>query len=160
MIGDKWEMCHVAIAVDDLDEAIERYSATLGVGFSEILSFAGMPLVRPDGGELHTDIRVAWSVGNEPPIELMQGPAGSLWEVAAGEDRMHHTAFWVDDLEAESKRLEEAGMELQLTLAPGNPPKGMAYHLAPTGFRIELMRTQDREAVDRWRNGAPLELDW
>jgi catechol 2,3-dioxygenase-like lactoylglutathione lyase family enzyme len=160
MIGDQWSMCHVAIAVDDLEAAMEHYGSTLGVGFSEILSFAGMPLVRPDGGEAHNDVRVVWTTGNEPPLELMQGPPGSIWEVGPGENRIHHVAFWVDDLEAESRRLEEAGMQLQLTLAPGRPPKGMAYHLAPSGMRIELMRSEDRAAVDRWRDGAPLEIDW
>jgi catechol 2,3-dioxygenase-like lactoylglutathione lyase family enzyme len=160
VIGDQWEMCHVAIAVDDLDRAMAHYASTVGVSFTEVLSFADMPLTRPDGGPLHTDIRVAWTVGNEPPLELMQGPAGSIWEVASGEHRIHHVAFWVDDLERESRLLEEGGMRLQLTLEPGRPPKGMAYHVAPSGFRIELMRTEDRPAVDRWRNGEPLELEW
>jgi catechol 2,3-dioxygenase-like lactoylglutathione lyase family enzyme len=160
MIGEQWEMCHVAIAVDDLDLAIARYARTLGVTFTERLSFAGMPLIRPDGGPLHTDVRVAWTVGNEPPLELMQGPPGSIWDVAPDEHRIHHIAFWVEDLERESGLLEESGMALQLTLEPGRPPKGMAYHVAPSGMRVELMRTADRAAVQRWRDGGPLELDW
>jgi catechol 2,3-dioxygenase-like lactoylglutathione lyase family enzyme len=160
MLGEGWEVCHVAIAVDDLDHAMHEYAGTLGVTFTEVLGLGAMPMARPDGGPVHDDVWCAWTVGNEPPLELIQGPPGSIWEVAPKEHRLHHVAFWVRDLEGESERLEEGGMQLQLTLEPGRPPKGMAYHLAPTGIRVELMRAEDRAAVDRWRSGGPLELDW
>jgi catechol 2,3-dioxygenase-like lactoylglutathione lyase family enzyme len=160
MIGDSWETCHTAIAVDDLQAAVEWYRTALGVEFTEMLSFAGMPLVRPDGGEVDSDVRVVWSVGSDPPLELIQGPRGSIWDVEPGQHRIHHMAFWVEDFERESAILEEGGMALQLTMAPGRPPKGMAYHLHPSGFRVELMRLADKPAVDAWRAGGPLELNW
>lgn len=94
---------HTAIAVSDLDEAIERYHRILGLTASE------RHLV-PDQG-----VEVAFLPAGGSQIELIcptSTDSGVARFLARQGEGMHHVAFTVPDIEAELARLHASGVEL------------------------------------------------
>jgi hypothetical protein len=126
----------VGFVVPDLEAAMAELGAGLGV---EMLG----PLERDVGDGV---LRIAFAMTAPPYLELIQGPPGSLWDATAG-PRMHHLGYWSDDLDADSARLEAAGMALELDL-------GFARYHRPAsaaGARIELIDAGFRpEFLARW----------
>jgi hypothetical protein len=126
----------VGFVVPDLEPAMEEFAAGLGV---EMIG----PRERDLGDAV---LRIAFARTPPPYVELIEGPPGSLWDATAGA-RIHHLGYWSDDMEADSARLEAAGMKRELDL-------GFArYHgpAAATGARIELIATEHRGAFyGRW----------
>lgn len=126
----------VGIVVPDIEKAMEELGASLGV---EMIG----PLERElDDGVL----RIAFARTPPPYVELLEGPAGSIWDPADGAG-MHHLGYWSDDLDADGARLEEAGTPLELDL-------GFARYYGPapaTGARVELIDIGYRpDFLARW----------
>lgn len=123
----------VGFVVPDLEAAMEELAAGLGV---EMLG----PHERDVGGGL---LRIAFARTPPPYVELIEGFPGSLWEVTAG-PAIHHLGYWSDDLDADSARLEAAGMVLELDLGfaryhrPGTAA-GARVELIDAGFRPDFM---------------------
>jgi methylmalonyl-CoA/ethylmalonyl-CoA epimerase len=94
---------HVGIAVEDLDEAAERYTALLGVRLAhrERVVDQGVEEVLFDVGG--SSIQLLGSLGNHTPVGRFlehHGPG------------LHHVAYRVDDLEAALDQLRAAGARL------------------------------------------------
>ena len=162
MLTDRWALAHINIAVPNLEEAIERYSAAWGLTWTPIVDLSGFDVVSPLlGVPVSTDgLREAWSL-QDPRIELSAAPSGPIWGTPDAREYVHHVGYWVDDLEAESAALVANGWGCELTMAPGDPPTGMAYHLSPAGMRIEIRPLKDKEMLDRAAAGeGPLDLNW
>jgi hypothetical protein len=81
-------------------------------------------------GPLQVAVDVTWSHQGPAHLELIQGPPGSLWQVAESTQstEIHHVAYWSADLVADVARKEEAGFELEITGAGGGgDPTAFAY---------------------------------
>ncbi len=178
MLTDHWDIAHICIAVDDLESAMATYEAAYGVtAWGPLLEFSdeNTDVFSPLHGQKVSGegFREIWAkngtdivAGGPPfaPIELAHAqrftPAFTIWGAETGKHYVHHICYWVDDLEAESAHLAEHGFALELTLAPGDRARGFAYHLSPTGMRIELMRREDKPAVATWLEEGESVLDW
>jgi catechol 2,3-dioxygenase-like lactoylglutathione lyase family enzyme len=169
MLAVTWDITHVCIAVPDLEAATDEYGRAFGVEWCAITEPGDAPLASPLFGEGLTPagLRYVWSTntGRFAPPELMHArffsPAFTLWGCPAGTSYVHHVCYWVDDLGAETAQLLENGFALEVTMPGGNPVRGMAYlRSQATGLRIELMRSEDKPAVQRRLAGGPLELNW
>ena len=127
----------VGFVVPDLEAAMKELGAALGV---EMIG----PQERDLGGE--GVLRIAFARTPAPYLELIEGQPGSVWDSTGG-PRIHHLGYWSDDMDADSARLEAAGMPREIDL-------GFArYHgpAAATGARIELISTEHRETFyGRW----------
>jgi hypothetical protein len=139
------------------------YGAFLGDRFTAItpIEFDWISPMR--GGELaHVEGSVMFALGSDTPIELFSGPEGSPWYTPSGTQFLHHVAYWGDPLTAMSKQLEDAGFEIEFTMPPTTEGevRGFAYHLHPSGFRIELQTVEDKAAMARWWSGEDLSLAW
>ena len=127
----------VGFVVPDLEAAMEEFAAMLGA-----------EMIGPQERDLGSTgvLRIAFARTPRPYLELIEGPPGSIWDSTDG-PRMHHLAYWSDDMDADSTRLEAAGLKREIDL-------GFArYHgpAAATGSRIELISTEHREAFyGRW----------
>jgi hypothetical protein len=126
----------VGFVVPDLEPAMKEFGAGLGV-----------EMIGPQERDLGDAVlRIAFARTLPPYVELIQGPPGSLWDATAGA-RIHHLGYWSEDMDADSARLEAAGLERELDL-------GFARYHGPapaTGARIELIATEHREAFyGRW----------
>jgi catechol 2,3-dioxygenase-like lactoylglutathione lyase family enzyme len=123
---------HIGYWVDDLDAAIDRAVHTLGVGpflvhehvrFDAFRRADSTPVEDPAFFD-HTAAFAAWG-----PIVLEFDVVHTVdpWLAAAyriGTDRVGHVSWVVEDLEAESARLADAGCPLIHTAASG----AVAWH--------------------------------
>ncbi len=94
---------HVAIAVRDIEDSLDFYRITFGVGTNEIVDI-------PDQGVRAALVRIGGS-----QLELIQ-PTDNSGGVARFIDRqgqgLHHVCFEVEDLAARLVQLRDAGLEL------------------------------------------------
>jgi hypothetical protein len=126
---------HVGVIVEDLGAAIEELSRTLGLEFNE----------PHDGVYGDSHIRVCYSLQGPPYLELIEGEPGSLWSTTGG-PRPDHVGYFVDDLDVARRKLEAAGMPVDIDgQAYGSP---FTYHRPThTGLRVELIDASRRDAL-------------
>ena len=141
---------HVGMVTCDLDAAIAHLGPLLGLRFTDQFDGAlAPPFATADGAPAPGLARVCTSVGGPMRIELLEGMPGSVWhttEIA----RMHHVAYWVDDVTTTAEALMAAGWELEVTLATdARRPVGFAYLTRRGHARIELTDGSDLPAVLR-----------
>ena len=126
----------VGFVVPDLEAAMEELGAALGAD-----------MVAPQERDVGLGtLRISFALTPPPYIELIQGPSGSLWDATDGA-RMHHLGYWSEDMDADSARLEAAGVPLELDLGYAR------YHRpsARAGARVELIAVAHRETFfTRW----------
>ena len=97
------KVSHVAIAVQNLEEAANFYTEQLGLAVSGKEAVPG------------SKVRVGFIPVGETRIELVQpdspnSPVAKFLETRG--PGLHHVCFEVDDVEAELKRLDTAGVKL------------------------------------------------
>ncbi len=94
---------HVGVAVEDLDAALETYTAGLGLplGHRETVAEQGVEAVLLDVGGSHVEL--LRPLGAETPVGRFLARRGP---------GLHHVAYGVDDVEAELGRLRAAGLRL------------------------------------------------
>lgn len=94
---------HVAIVVKDLEKTIELYTKTLGFRevYRETVADQGIEAVGLEAGD--SIVELLRPLDESSPIAKYRGEA---------ETKMHHTAYRVADIEAELRRLKEAGVRL------------------------------------------------
>ncbi|MFE2161820.1 VOC family protein [Streptomyces lydicus] len=134
---------HVCFAVPDIERAMQDLQRTAGVEWSE-----------PAAGKLgEWDYRIAFTRGDPPFIELIEGPAGSPWDASAGA-RFDHLGFWSGDVEQGSRRLENDGLPVDFSGCPHGRP--FAYHrMDSIGARVELVDVSLQAGfLDRWHPGG------
>ncbi|MGW2048897.1 VOC family protein [Streptomyces sp. NPDC001858] len=73
-----------------------------------------------------------------PHLELVQEIPGTPW-TAADHIATHHLGYFCDDVPTTSKRLAESGFALEACAVVDGKPSIFAYHLAPSGIRIEIV---------------------
>ncbi|GGD48088.1 VOC family protein [Paenibacillus nasutitermitis] len=119
---------HVGIMVQDLDRSIPFYTEVVGLKHLYTMT--------------HTNgvIRLAFLAGadaHESELELVEGYDGEL----AAEGRTHHTAFTVDDVEAEFVRIRALGVPLKDTEIT-TLPNGARYFFfyGPDGEFLEMFQ--------------------
>jgi methylmalonyl-CoA epimerase len=94
---------HVGVAVDDLDAALERYTAGLGlaVAHRETVAEQGVEAVLLDVGGSHVEL--LRPLAPDTPVGRFLARRGP---------GLHHVAYGVDDIDAELVRLRAAGLRL------------------------------------------------
>ena len=94
---------HVAMAVHDLDEAIETYGRLFGAELEhrDAVSEQGVEAAAMRVGESRIELLSA--IGDDTPVGRFLARRGP---------GMHHVAYEVDDLVAEIAALDERGVEL------------------------------------------------
>jgi hypothetical protein len=133
---------HIGITTNDLTTSMELLGGVLGVSWTP-------PSAGP--GVLHTvdgvpQPRPLSCVSRKGPIhvDLIQGRPGTIW--AATEPRLHHFAYWTDDLAGDITRLTEQGWRLEMTRPDDQGrPTQFAYLIRDDGFRLELLDHLGRE---------------
>lgn len=137
---------HVAIVVRDIDEALPRYRALLG-------------LAAPNGVQVVVAqaVRLCFLPTGPPPaarIELIQPTdeeSGVARFLADRGEGLHHVCFGTSDLAAELDRLEAAGAEL-IDHVPRPGAEGPVAFVHPrtlSGVLWELLETVDPPDGDR-----------
>ncbi len=115
------------VFVLDIDGAMEELAAGLGLRFGNVLQ-------RQLGD---SELKVVFSLGDAPFVELIQGSPGSPWD-AKGRSYLDHIGLWSDgELESETRRLEALGATVEVD---GTKLGGLFRYmrLPETGLRIEI----------------------
>lgn len=129
------DLYHTGIVVPDLEASLAQLSEVAGYRWTQIQS-ARLP-VRLDGGEQVLQLRYAYSL-DAPHLEVVQAIPGTPWSATAP-GAAHHLGYFCDDVPATSKRLQEKGFALEAHAVIDGQPAVFAYHLAPSGVRIEIV---------------------
>jgi catechol 2,3-dioxygenase-like lactoylglutathione lyase family enzyme len=175
VLTDRWDVGHICISVGDLDAAMVEYSQAFGIAWSPLMAIephtvAGSDLY--DEGVKCDGLRTVLSTntprrghGGSPSalLELAHAdracPAFALWGCPDGRHYVHHIAYYVDDIEAESKHLSDHGFARELYLPREDPANGVAYHVSEGGVRIELTSSVLKPALIRFvTTGDELDL--
>jgi methylmalonyl-CoA/ethylmalonyl-CoA epimerase len=127
---------HIAIAVPDLKEAVERYRSAFGASVSE-------PQALPEQG-----VTVVFIAAPNSKIELLE-PLGDTSPVASfltknPDGGMHHICYEVEDILAARDRLKASGARI---LGDGNPKIGAhgnpVLFLHPKDFNGTLIELEE-----------------
>jgi len=125
----------VGIVVPDLEAAMADLATELGFEFAIVFD-DDLEVREPPGVDRAIHLRIAYSP-QRPALELIEAAPGTPW--APDRVGLHHLAYFVDDLVADSDRLAgPCPIEICGRDAAGNVPTTFTYH---TGghFRVELL---------------------
>ncbi|MGE2735908.1 VOC family protein [Mycolicibacterium vaccae] len=136
------DLYHTGLIVADIESATERLSAAAGYTWTRPVE-ATLTVSTADG-DVDVPFRFVYSL-QAPHLEVVQEVPGTVWTAPVGA-AAHHLGYWVDDLSAASRRLEEAGYRLEARPA-GESLTSFAYYLDDTGVRIEIV---DRALFPDW----------
>jgi len=117
-----WKFHHVSVMVKDIDKAIKHYD-TLGVGpFPPTIGPKGVPLIdqslRGHKSDFVMDLRYAESGFGGLKFEIVEPLEGeSIYKEFLDKkgEGVHHIAFTVDDLDAETAKMAERGFKVVQT---------------------------------------------
>lgn len=161
MMLDRWEVAHIGVVVDDLERWMEVYDR-LAPGHWTTIFRTDVEVVAPltDSGRQRIVNRSAMWTGQNPPLELLEGPEGSAWHTPPGTQRLDHYGYWGFDLDAQGARLQEIGYQVEFTLPSELPGKleFFGYFMHPEGLRVEIVSDAFRPQFERWLAGGPLSL--
>ncbi len=124
---------HMMIRVLDLDRSIAFYRSALGLEPVSTLDFETFTLVYLRNPEADFEIELTLNKGRSEPYA--QGEAYG------------HVAFCVDDLDAEHRRLQQAGFSPQPIkefFRDGSLLARFFFVQDPDGYRIEVLQRQGR----------------
>ena len=110
--------------------------------------------------------RIALARQGPPYLELLEGQPGSPWDGHTG-SRLDHVSYWVEDIGAESERLEREGFPVFIDgVSAGG---AVNFHLLPaTRLRLEPAGRAQQEPIRQtwqiedveggWTPGSPWQL--
>jgi Glyoxalase/Bleomycin resistance protein/Dioxygenase superfamily len=126
-LGSPWQL---GFMVDDIEASRGELARVLGVDWTPVQS-------RGEGA-----VSVCMTMQGLPYLELVQARVGSnlAWRPSP---KFDHLAYWVEDLAAESDRLEAVGVPCVQEFRPE-----IRFHHAPkSGVRLELIAASYRDTI-------------
>ena len=146
---------HVGIRVADLGAAMEEVGAACGVTWASVQD-APMSIWLPDDGHVTLPVAITYSIEGPVHIELIEGPAGSIWD-GRDEPGLHHSGYWSDDVGADTAALLAAGWTLEMSAAAPEDGYGrFAYLRSSSGVRVEPVTATSKPRFERWWAGGAL----
>jgi hypothetical protein len=142
---------HFAVVVERLEDAIPRFEREFGVTFTAIRQTRSA-LERPE--RVDYVLQVAYTRGEPPYIELIEGQGDLVFALEPGE-RMHHVGMWEDDFERKLAAGKADGSWEASVFAHGSETE-TAWFSKPSalhGVRIEHLPARRRPDFERWVKG-------
>jgi methylmalonyl-CoA/ethylmalonyl-CoA epimerase len=140
-------IAHIGYVVPDLRQTIEIWGKTFGAGPFFLLEDVSFDELEHSSGPVTFEHSTAFGMCGDTALEFWEihkiEPASVVGPRFAPDCGMNHLAYYVDDVPAESKRLEdEAGFPLLLRGIVG--PMELRIHDAPElGHMIEIQPEAD-----------------
>ncbi len=156
MTFDYQQLYHTGIRVPDLEAAMAELGSTLNVTWATAVDNPAQAVWTPDQGQQSLRLKFTYSCEGPQHIELLEGPAGSLWD-GREHPGVHHQGVWVDDVAAEADRARAAGWTI--AAAAKSPDEGygnFAYIQPPSGMIVELVNAAIKPRFDAWWAGGSL----
>ena len=152
---DHSQFFHIGIRVTDLEAAMDQVGKHAGVTWASVQD-RPMSVWVPGSGPTVLQLAVTYSIEGPVHLELLQGPAGSIWD---GHDvpGAHHFGYWSDDVAADTESLLAAGWTLELAAAAPEDGYGrFTYVRSPSGYLAEPVSVDVKRRFERWWAGGPL----
>jgi len=145
----------IGVIVEDIEAAMQELTQAQGVKWGEVAQRKYQ----------QWEFKRVFSLDGPPYIELIEGPPGSPWDSSKG-SRIDHLQWWTKDMEADSTRMQAAGVTLDVDGVKESPlvaPDGtkkpgiFRYFKAPSsGMRLELIDESVRfNYRERWGIDQP-----
>src|SRR5258708_22944390 len=112
-MGKIW---HIGMAVPDLEKGLKEIGELFDLTWRPIVT-RSMTIKDGDGRSYDIDCRVTFSLGGPFAVEVWQAIPGTPLAMPES-GYLHHIGYWVDDLAAESDRLDHLGYPPFLSSAP------------------------------------------
>lgn len=146
---------HVGIRVIDIEAAMVEIGKHAGVTWASVQD-RPMSVWQPSTGPVVLQLAVTYSVEGPVHLELLQGPAGSIWD---GSDApgAHHFGYWSDDVAADTEAMLDDGYTLELAAASPDDGYGrFTYARSPSGYLVEPVAIGNKPRFERWWAGGSL----
>jgi len=127
------KMIHSMVRVRHLDKSLEFYRKALGLEVAERLDFDDFTLVYLRGAESDFELELTWNKNQEPDYDLGAGYG--------------HLACSTDDLDAEHRRMREAGVgpaDIKEFFRDGALLARFFFIQDPDGYKIEVLQRHGR----------------
>jgi len=148
------DIFHFGFLVADLSRAMRDWSSLQEVSWAEPAEVPNQQVWTPAEGKLSVPLRFVYSTGGPVHVELVEGPAGSIWDCSQGPG-IHHFGVWVNDISVQTQDLLDRGATL---LAAARPPTegygNFTYLEVPAAGVIELVSLDIRPRMEAWWSGA------
>lgn len=152
---DYQRVFHIGIRVPALEPAMAELSAGMGVTWASVQE-REQRVWLPGQGMAALPLRFVYSAEGPQHLELLEGPAGTIWGSDGGTG-VHHLGVWVDDIKAETERIIAAGWTLELAgAAPEDGYGAFTYVRSPAGVLVEPVWSVLEPMFQRWWAGGPL----
>lgn len=153
---DYQQIYHTGIRVPDLDAAMAEMGESLGVTWATVQRNPAQGVWTPDGGQQEVELQFVYSCEGPQHLELLQGPAGTVWD-GSQHAGAHHVGVWVDDVAAETQRCLDAGWQIAAAqTSPDNGFGAFTYVVPPSGFIVELVWSAIKPRFEDWWSGGKL----
>jgi hypothetical protein len=133
---------HIGLLVDELEPAMESLGSALEIDWRPIYEVP-LLLTSGDGATGEAKLRLVYSVGPTPAVELIERAPGTPFAEVPGGGRLHHWGKWSADLSADMTRAQRwpaGGGALAATVFDGGGgPSCLALLSTPLGFYLELV---------------------
>ena len=152
---DQSRLFHIGIRVGDLEAAMSEIGRHAGVTWASVQN-RPMSVWVPGAGPAVLQLMLTYSVEGPVHLELLQGPAGSIWD---GNDApgAHHFGYWSDDVASDTESLVADGWTLELAAAAPDEGYGrFTYVRSPSGYLAEPVAIASKPRFERWWAGGSL----
>jgi Glyoxalase/Bleomycin resistance protein/Dioxygenase superfamily len=153
--GEAWleePPCHLGIIVENLSDAMARYSATLGVSWAQPQHHTTV-FRFPSSGDRTVSLDVVWSLQGPVHYELIEARSNTIWSLE-NSGPLHHVGYWTSNLLDGVERLQKRGSTVEVTLPGDAPVSGFAYLRLQDGMRVEAMDLRSKAAYDEYLSGG------
>ena len=144
---------HIGVVVDNLDQAIERYSKALGISFAPVMETQVVYKDIASGGEEQQQMRVTYSIQGPPHIELIQATKDGVYALKNGEG-IHHIGMFADEYAARPNADQTCLPPMRTVHLGGRQISRVTNPADLNGLRIEISTTSP-EVLTAWLAGKP-----
>ncbi|WP_067794614.1 VOC family protein [Actinomadura formosensis] len=124
---------HIAFALDNLEEGMERFGAALNLDWLPVKHYVGES-VDQNGRPYTLKTRLTFATAGPCALELFERVPGTPNEPAKG-TAFHHMGYWTEDLSKERERL--AACDWLHRGGPTEPDSRAAFFASTLGILIE-----------------------
>lgn len=147
---------HTGIRVPSLEDAMAEMGESLGVTWATVMEPPAQALWTPEDGHQEIPLRFVYSCEGPQHIELLEGPAGTIWD-GRQDPGVHHVGVWVDDVAAETEAVLAQGWQLLgASTSPEQGYGGYTYVAPPSGTIVELVWSAVLPRFESWWAGGTL----
>jgi lactoylglutathione lyase len=141
---------HVGYVVEDLDEAMTRFSEAMATRWVD--HFVRVKYRSEHDTIVDVELHTSFSLDGPTHIELIQAAPGTIWEIGAGQ-QLHHVGMWTDDIRSDAQRLTSSGLPAVATglnLVDESAAGYFSYHHNPHGGKVELVDIAMQQGMHDW----------